>query len=311
MSETRSGNERMRATREAPLAPRRAQLVRDILRLATRQNWRRGYHVTEQELVAQFGVSRSPVRAALKVLEQRGILQARRNQGYLLAQNRRNLERVRIEVPPTADDELYLKIIGDRGSGALPEAITQADLLRRYRSNRAQLARILVRMTNEGMVVRLKGHGWRFLRTLTGLSSATASYEFRLIIEPAMMRLASFKVDADALLRLREDHLKLIDLANRRRSIDRAWIYELDAAFHETIAGFSGNAFLIQAMQQQNRLRRLIEHGDLSRLERVKSWAQEHLAILDALRRGRFERAAECMRRHLTNALSASQDLEP
>src|SRR5262249_53638698 len=160
---------RMRATREAPLAPRRAQLVRDILRLATRQNWRRGYHVTGQELGAQFGASRPPVRAALKILEPRGILPARRNQGYPLAQNRRNLERVRIEVPRTADDELYLKIIGDRSSGALPEAITQADLLRRYRSNRAQLARILVRMTNEGMVVRLKGHGWRFLRTITGL----------------------------------------------------------------------------------------------------------------------------------------------
>ncbi len=31
------------------------------------------------------------------------------------------------------------------------------------------------------------------------------------------------------------------------------------ASFHETIAGFSGNAFLIQSIQQHNRLRRLIE----------------------------------------------------
>jgi DNA-binding GntR family transcriptional regulator len=252
--------------------------------------------------VAQFGVSRSPVRAALKVLEERGILQARRNQGYLLAQNRRDLERIRIEVPRTADDELYLRIIGDRSSGLLPEAITQADLLRRYRTNRAQLARVLVRMTNEGVVVRLKGHGWRFLPTLTGLHSASASYEFRLIIEPAMMRLANFKVDPEAVQRLREDHLKLLELASRRRPVDRAWTYDLDASFHETIAGFSGNAFLIQAMQQQNRLRRLIEYGGYSRLERVKTWAKEHLAILDALQRGRFERAAERMQRHLTNA---------
>ncbi len=309
MSETRTSNGQARTRRETPLAPRRAQLVRDILRLATQQKWQRGYHVTEQELVAQFGVSRSPVRAALKVLEQRGILQARRNQGYLLAQNRRNLERIRIQVPRTADDKLYLRIIGDRSSGALPEATTQADLLRRYRSNRAQLARVLVRMTNEGVVVRQKGHGWRFLPMLTGLHSASASYEFRLIIEPAMMRLANFKIDHEAVQQLREDHLKLIDLAGRRRPVDRAWSYDLDASFHETIAGFSGNAFLIQAIRQQNCLRRLIEYGGYGRLERVRTWAQEHMAILDALQRGRFERAAECMRRHLTKAMNTTQNL--
>jgi DNA-binding GntR family transcriptional regulator len=108
MSETKTGDGRTRDRRDTRLAPQRAQLVRDILRLASQQNWQRGYHVTEQELVARFGVSRSPVRAALKVLEERGILRARRNQGYLLVQNRRNLERIRIEVPRTADDELYI-----------------------------------------------------------------------------------------------------------------------------------------------------------------------------------------------------------
>ncbi len=306
MGNTRTSNGRARGGSEAPLAPRRAQLVRDILWLATQQNWQPGYHVTEQELVAQFGVSRSPVRAALKVLEQRGVLRARRNQGYLLAQGRRDLERIRIEVPRTADDELYLRIIDDRSSGMLPEAITQADLLRRYSPNRAQLARVLVRMTNEGMMVRLKGHGWRFLPTLAGIHSAHASYEFRLIVEPAMILLANFRTDPDVLRQLREDHLKLLDQATRRRPIDRAWTYDLDASFHETIAGFSGNAFLVQAIQQHNRLRRLIEYGGYGKLERVKAWAGEHLAILDALQRGSLRRAAESMRLHLSNAMKAT-----
>src|SRR5215470_16104328 len=105
MSEARTGNGRARDRRDAQLAPRRAQLVRDILRVATQQNWLRGYHVTEQELVAQFGVSRSPVRAALKVLEERGILQARRNQGYLLAKNRGTSSAFapRCRAPPTTN----------------------------------------------------------------------------------------------------------------------------------------------------------------------------------------------------------------
>jgi DNA-binding GntR family transcriptional regulator len=72
------------------LGPRRAQLERDILQLATQQNCERGYHVTEQELVAQFGVSRSPVPAALKVLEEPGILQEQRNQSACHALDRDN-----------------------------------------------------------------------------------------------------------------------------------------------------------------------------------------------------------------------------
>jgi DNA-binding GntR family transcriptional regulator len=296
----------IRANNWNHLQPQRAQLVRDIIRLATQRNWQPGYHVTEQELVAAFGVSRSPVRAALKVLEDRGILQARPNQGYLLAQNRRQLERIRIDVPRTADDALHLKIVEERTAGALPEVITQADLLRRYRTNRTQLARVLVRMTNEGILVRLKGHGWRFMPTLSDIHSAKASYEFRLLVEPAMMLLANFKIDAQAVERLRVDHLKLLDEAERRRPIDRAWTYELDASFHETIAGFSGNVFLIQAIEQHNRLRRLIEIGGYGRFARVGGWAREHLAILEALQRGRLKRAAEQMRLHLSNAMKAT-----
>ena len=311
MAYARTKNGPLRERQYAPLAPRRAQLVRDILRLATQQNWERGYHVTEQQLVAQFGVSRSPVRAALKVLEERGVLQARPNQGYVLAHTRRDLERVRIEVPRTSEEHLYLRIIDDRNSGALPEAITQADLLRRYPTNRAELTRILVRMTNEGVIARLKGHGWRFLPTLSGIHSASASYEFRLIVEPAMILLANFKADMEAIARLRGDHLKLLDQTTRRRPIDRTWTYDLDSSFHETIAGFSGNAFIIQSIQQHNRLRRLIEYGGYGRLERVKAWASEHLAILDALQRGSLKRASERMRRHLANAMSTIETCKP
>lgn len=297
----------MRAQGQILLGPRRAQLVRDIVRLATEQNWERGYHVKEQELAARFGVSRSPVRAALKALEERGVLQARRHQGYLLAQTHRDLQRIRIEVPRTSDEELYLRIIDDRSSGTLPETITQADLQRRYAASRASLTRILVRMTNEGIVVRLKGHGWRFLPTLSGIHSSNASYEFRLIVEPAMILLPHFRVDRGSVARLREDHMKLLEEPNRRWSIDRAWTYELDASFHETIAGFSGNAFLIQSIQQHNRLRRLIEYQGYARIERVRAWASEHLAILDALQRGALKSAADRMRHHLTNAMIATK----
>ena len=38
-------------------------------------------------------------------------------------------------------------------------------------------------------------------------------------------------------------------------------IFETDAEFHELLAEASGNLFVLQAIQQQNRLRRLLEFG--------------------------------------------------
>jgi DNA-binding GntR family transcriptional regulator len=142
--------------------------------------------------------------------------------------------------------------------------------------------------------------------TLPDIHSANASYEFRLLIEPAMILLPKFKVDQKAVQQLRLDHIKLIDQDSRRRPIDRTRTYDPDASFHETIASVSGNVFLIQAIQQHNRLRRMIEIGGYDHFERVKAWASEHLSILDALQRGRLNGAAKQMSQHLTNAMVAT-----
>ena len=55
-------------------------------------------------------------------------------------------------------------------------------------------------------------------------------------------------------------------------------------------------------MQQQNRLRRLMEYRGYGNRRRVRVWLREHLAILDALAAGKCGRAAQLMDRHLERA---------
>ena len=45
-----------------------------------------GDHLTEAALAKRYGVSRSPVRAALKMLQDRGYLEARANAGVFVSQ---------------------------------------------------------------------------------------------------------------------------------------------------------------------------------------------------------------------------------
>lgn len=73
------------------------------------------------------------------------------------------------------------------------------------------------------------------------------------------------------------------------------------------IAAFSGNMFFLQAMQQQNRLRRLLEFGGYSNRRRVRDWCREHLDILDAILEGDNVRASNLMRDHLGAARGAAR----
>jgi DNA-binding GntR family transcriptional regulator len=84
-------------------------------------------------------------------------------------------------------------------------------------------------------------------------------------------------------------------------------LYALDVEFHEMLAGFTQNSFFLQAIQQQNRMRRLLEYKGYGDRRRVRDWVKEHLAIIEALRAGRVEAAAEHLATHLDRAFKATQ----
>jgi DNA-binding GntR family transcriptional regulator len=94
-------------------------------------------------------------------------------------------------------------------------------------------------------------------------------------------------------------------------SVDPKQLFEADAAFHEMFAEFSCNAFFVQVIQQQNRLRRLLEFGGYVNRRRVRDWCREHLAILDSVKSGAYDKAAAAMREHLTQAYEAAPAISP
>jgi DNA-binding GntR family transcriptional regulator len=129
------------------------------------------------------------------------------------------------------------------------------------------------------------------------------SYDFRATIEPAGLLLNTFRHDPAALERSRLQHLYLAAHPDIT-SVNPRQLFDTDAQFHEMIAEFSGNIFFLQSIQQQNRLRRLLEFGGYTNRRRVKDWCREHVAILDAIASGQRERAAQLMTQHLQAALS-------
>ena len=284
---------------------RRVLLAQQIVQTALQERWKKGHHLVELQLVETLGVSRSPVRSALKLLEEHGVLAARQNHGFFLELNGAELSEVDLKVPRTEEEELYIALIESRAKGDASERFTQTDIQRKFNVKRTVLISTLNRMSDEGLIVRNAGQGWSFVPTLDSVQSRLASYDFRLSVEPAAIGVTTFKIDFQILAQQRHAHMDLLE-AIKMNSTNALWIYEIDANFHETIAAFSGNQFFVNAVKQQNRLRRILELWDGENLKRVEEWCHEHLAVIDALERGNLPNASKLMAAHLKSAAAGA-----
>jgi DNA-binding GntR family transcriptional regulator len=281
------------------------RLANQILSMLREARFEVGHHLREQQLADTLGVSRTPIRAALQLLSGEGIVEVRRNLGFFLARPHDQLPLADLDISSSSGETLYERLVNDRIAGLIPNSLTQTEIARRYNVDRVTLLRTLARMAEDGLIERNKGQGWTFLPTLDSDLALRNGYNFRLMVEPANFLLPTFKPDRAMLERSRMQHLYLTahpDIA----AVSSTQLFETDAAFHEMFAEFSGNMFVLQAIQQQNRLRKLMEFAGYVNRRRVRDWCGEHLAIIDAVAAGNYAKAGELMREHLTHADDAA-----
>jgi DNA-binding GntR family transcriptional regulator len=289
-------------------------LAQRIIVLASRSGWAEGHHLTEHGLVDALGVSRTPVRAALRELEKQGIVEARPRRGYFLCRNGHDLVNTQLEERPTVEEDLHNRILRDRAAGILPAAITAGEISQNYEANRGVVARVLIRMQDEGLIRQKGGRGWHFSTALGGPSGVRMSYEFRLIIEPAALLLPNFEIKPLEFDELRASHLDLLARTSEgpeASRIDPVEVFMLDANFHETLAEASGNHFIVESIRQQNKLRKILEFGSYGAVGRIHAWCREHVQVLDAISAGDMQSASQRLHAHLLNAMSAVASADP
>ena len=258
-----------------------------------------GTPLPERVVADRFRVSRSPVREAMKLLADRAVIAARPDGGYAVSAARRNSPEFTL---PAADPEepIYLQIADDRVSGALPDRATENELMRRYGVTRAQLGALLRRISQEGWIERLPGHGWQFLPTLTSGAAYDQGYRMRILLEPAAILEPTYRLDRDALIRCREEQQALVGGAAEWAS--PAQLFDANTRLHDTIAGFSGNVFITDSLKRLNRLRRLMEYRKTVDRVGAARRCKEHLTLIDLLLTDQREAAADFMRLHLRDA---------
>lgn len=270
--------------------------ARRLLRLFHQDGLKPGEKLSERKLAEQLSVSRTPIRAALSHLLDEGIVTRNENQKWILA-SLPDPDPARLSAPGDERDGLGMRICEDRRTGVLADSFTETELLKRYDVTRPELNRALVVLASDGIVERSSGYGWHFASLLDSEEKRLQSYEFRIALEPAGIRMPSFRPEPQRLARQRELHQALI--AGGYQSASPQDLFEINADFHAMLADFSGNEFIIQAMRQQNKLRRISEYATTTDPRRVLQSCREHLMIIEAVEEGDYPWASSLMERHL------------
>lgn len=293
---------------QSEVSPLQTELARQILDEARREGWKPGERIPEQRLAKRFGVSRSPVRGALLLLAERGLMRLEPGRGFILETHTADLPDDDDLVPPSQAEQLHGTLLSDRALGRLPPEVSETELTERYNVSRGVVRRVFMRLAAEGLAERLRGHGWRFADSLDTPDAIAESYQFRLGVECTALRQPTFRADPERLAQLRDAHRAVLDqpLAGMTR---QQW-FTLNSSFHEALAGWSHNRFFLQAVRQQNNLRRMKELAVFTTLdpERVKQSCEEHLGILAAVENGEQGFAEALLRRHLELAGRLSVD---
>ncbi len=276
-------------------------LARQIAGYLQERHLDAGTHLTESLLTQAMGVSRTPVRAALAILAERGVVEAIPHQGYFLKRASGRIDLGELELPRTLNDSLYENILRDRASGRLPDEVHESALLDRYQVAKGQLAKTLLRIAQEGLVQRQPGHGWRFAPSLSTLEARLESYRFRILVECGALQQPGYVPLPARFAQSRVAHERLLKRPRKSTSTE---FFEVNSGFHEMLAAASRNRFLLLAVQTQNALRKLSELSDFQVMDprRIEQSCREHLAILDAVEAGQRKEAARLMRAHLQGA---------
>jgi DNA-binding GntR family transcriptional regulator len=288
---------------ESGLTPLQQRVAREIVALVRRESRKAGDHLPEVLLAERIGTSRSPVQAALRHLASRGVVQQDINRGFFLVRDAKDWGAVASELASTPDDPLYLAIAEARRTGDIPDEVSEAELMRRFGVVRGTLRKVLARMSEEGWVEQNVGHGWTFLPMIDTPQAYEESYLFRQAIEPTGFLSPSFRIDAAGLAELRREQQRIVD--GGFRTMTAIELFEANSRFHETLAHWSGNRYIEQAVRRINLQRRLLEYQQASQRKPRQTQAQEHIQILDALAAHDVLQAATLMRAHLEGARKA------
>ena len=268
-----------------------------------------GSHLSAQSLADRFGVSRSPVAEALRILQTDRLVEHHANKGYFVTAAAKDRSEWNAQPQLAHLDKAYFALAEDRLEGRLPKTVSANLLKERYRLTAADVNSLCTRVVKEGWLERRAGYGFQFTEILNTADALVQTYRFRMALEPAALLEPGYELDRAAAKEARRVEERIIAGGVETMSIEE--LYARGVRFHELIVSGSKNPFYLDALQRINSIRRLLAYRSSATRERYYSQAEDHLEILDLLETGRNEEASWKLRTHLGHVIHNLAAIRP
>ncbi len=273
------------------------KLARQIVEIVLERGLREGDHLPETVLSEACGVSRTPIRSALKILEVNNIVLRREEEGFFLNMKPELVTADGSSQLEDIEESLAERILSDRAERRIADVQSVSALVRRYGAPRSAVLNALKILSSDGIVTQLPGRAWAFQPILDTPNALAESLAFRLTLEPQAILAPGFSMDSQKVGMMRQ---QMKDFLRRSDgSMSSVAFLRLDCAFHSFIAESSGNRFACGALSAHQRLRLTTQKDHSIPDFRLRQSLEEHLDILDSLERMQLQLAADQMVLHL------------
>lgn len=201
---------------------------------------------------------------------------------------------------PSQAERVYALLRDQLLAGELPagERLVEVQLATQFATSRTPVREALRRLEGDGHLVRDPGGGLR--PRLPDVRTMQEVYDVRLALEELTARRASTGGDRELLEAVQRDW----------RALEAQWrsdpevlrtpdFVHRDEAFHERIAGASGNGTATRMLRSTNERIRVLRIHDFTLDERIGATIDEHLEIIGLVLAGDADAAAAFMRAHV------------
>ncbi|CAI2796263.1 hypothetical protein PS893_00418 [Pseudomonas fluorescens] len=274
-----------------------------------------GLVLVEAPLAELFGTSRVPVRQALNLLHEEGLIRRFEGRGFLIDPDGRSKAPIRVPLTrellglEPQEDLIDYRPLGERIYDHLAETVIRFMVFGHYRIDeqsaseelnvsRNVVREALMRLRDKGLVEKEPYSQW-----LAGPLTAEAvkqDYELRMLLEPDALRQGVEHVPRGDL----ENMLgRIIRAQEAGRGVQRVDIEQLEQDLHVTcLAGLSNArmAAVIRQCQIPLNVGRVL-HESLN-TSNDEAMLVEHRLVFEALLYGTVDSACSCLRDHISKA---------
>lgn len=272
-----------------------------------------GALIKEGPLATVFGVSRAPVRKALRMLEQSGLINRANGQGYVVGmieakrtftlQDLKSVfyDQPRSEVARLAAWEAIDDSISHDVTNCLPFGtyrINESIACTHFSVGRTVLREALGRLQDRGLIEKTSGSHW-IAGPLTARDVHEA-FEIRRLLEPEALEQSAAVISTGTLKEMRE---KVIAVAAELESSPPESVEDLEHDLHRVLLKNTRNRRLLEAIEKNQLpfiVAKIFRRNFGLKLDIIVM--EEHIQILDQLINKSFEVARLMLAEHLQRA---------